>query len=52
MHNQAKLIAILSEGGFHSGEVLGARLGVSRTAVWTTIKTLSEFGLAIHVCAG
>ncbi len=52
MHNQTKLISILSEGGFHSGEALGARLGVSRTAVWKTIKKLSEYGLDIHSVRG
>jgi len=52
MHNQAKLIAILSQGGFHSGEELGAKLGISRTAIWKAIKKLSEYGLDIHSVRG
>ncbi len=35
-----ELIKILSDGDFHSGEVIGSSLGVSRAAVWKKIAGL------------
>ena len=36
------LIKLLSDGEFHSGDELGAVLGVSRTAVWKQLKKIEE----------
>jgi len=47
------LLALLSDGQFHSGQDLAERLGVSRTAVWKQLKTLRErSGLAIDSVRG
>lgn len=35
-----KLLELLADGRFHSGEELGAALGVSRSAVWKSFKQL------------
>ena len=45
-------LKILSDGAFHSGAELGARLGVTRTAVWKHIHALGELGLDIYAVAG
>ena len=37
-----KLLKLLSDGQFHSGEWLGEQLGVSRAAVWKQLKKLEE----------
>jgi len=43
-----KLITILKDGEFHSGEQLGKTLGVTRSAVWKLIKQLSTWDLEIE----
>ncbi len=35
-----QLLAILSDGQYHSGEALGATLGISRAAVWKLVQQL------------
>lgn len=45
-------LKILSDGAFHSGAELGARLGVTRTAVWKHIHALGKLGLDIYAVAG
>ena len=47
-----KLITILSDGHTHSGEALGASLGVSRVAVWKRLKKLEELGLEVETKKG
>lgn len=47
-----QLLRLLSDGQFHSGEELGAALGVSRTAVWKQIAALRKRGLVLEVQAG
>lgn len=48
-----ELLALLSDGAFHSGERLGALLGVSRSAVWKRLLLLEEStGLRIHKVRG
>jgi len=42
------LLAILSDGQFHSGEALGLALGVSRMAVWKRIRALRECGVPLE----
>jgi BirA family biotin operon repressor/biotin-[acetyl-CoA-carboxylase] ligase len=47
-----KLLTLLSDGEFHSGEVIGKQLGVSRTSVNNYIKALQEIGIDIYNVTG
>jgi len=47
-----RLLKLLSDGEFHSGEGLGAVLGVSRMAIWKHLKVLRELGLDFEVVRG
>ncbi|WP_460140817.1 bifunctional biotin--[acetyl-CoA-carboxylase] ligase/biotin operon repressor BirA [Pseudomonas sp. S2_E01] len=47
------LLELLKDGRFHSGQALGAALGVSRSAVWKQLQLLeAELGLSIHKVRG
>ncbi|ABR81064.2 MULTISPECIES: bifunctional biotin--[acetyl-CoA-carboxylase] ligase/biotin operon repressor BirA [Pseudomonas aeruginosa group] len=47
------LLKILQDGRFHSGEELGAVLGISRSAVWKRLQHLeAEHGLQFHKVRG
>ncbi|WP_172840269.1 bifunctional biotin--[acetyl-CoA-carboxylase] ligase/biotin operon repressor BirA [Solemya pervernicosa gill symbiont] len=50
MHHN--LLQLLSNGRFHSGEELGRELGVSRAAVWKSIKLLQKMGMTIFAIRG
>lgn len=52
MSLRRRLLCLLSDGEYHSGEALGAALGVSRMAVWKHIKALHELGIDISVHRG
>lgn len=47
-----KLVAILADGEFHSGEQLGERLGMSRAAINKHIQTLKEWGIDVFTVTG
>lgn len=47
-----RLLNLLSDGEFHSGEALGASMGVSRMAVWKHLKALREMGIDLTVLRG
>ncbi|HIP76130.1 MAG TPA: bifunctional biotin--[acetyl-CoA-carboxylase] ligase/biotin operon repressor BirA [Psychromonas hadalis] len=47
-----KLLTLLADGEFHSGEVIGQQLGVSRTSVNNYIKALREIGIDIYNVTG
>ena len=47
-----KLLNLLSDGRFHSGEELGEVLGISRAAVWKKLKALEELGLSLDSVRG
>lgn len=48
-----KLLSLLKDGRFHSGEELGAALGISRSAVWKQLQNLeSELNLTIYKVRG
>ena len=47
-----RLLNLLSDGEFHSGEELGASLGVSRMAVWKHLKALRDMGVEFSVQRG
>ncbi|EPJ95234.1 MULTISPECIES: bifunctional biotin--[acetyl-CoA-carboxylase] ligase/biotin operon repressor BirA [Pseudomonas] len=47
------LLKLLKDGRFHSGQALGAALGVSRSAVWKQLQHLeSDLNLSIHKVRG
>jgi BirA family biotin operon repressor/biotin-[acetyl-CoA-carboxylase] ligase len=52
MSMRYRLIELRADGGFHSGQSLGRRLGISRAAVWKHIKTLDQLGLEVHAVRG
>ncbi len=43
-----RLIKILNDGKFHSGTDLGAKLNISRNAIWKHLNRLSELGIQIE----
>lgn len=47
-----RLLAILSNGQFHSGQELGVLLGVSRSAIWKQMKELQELGVDVYSIRG
>lgn len=48
-----KLLNLLKDGRFHSGQALGAALGVSRSAVWKQLQHIeAELSLPIHKVRG
>lgn len=52
MGQQRALLALLSDGRFHSGEALGEKLGVSRSHIWQVIKSLSSLGVEVESVKG
>ncbi len=52
MQIRHKLVEVLSDGQFHSGQALGDALGVSRMAVWKHIRYLRESGIAMDSVKG
>lgn len=47
-----ELITLMSDGDFHSGETLGAHLGVSRAAVWKALKKIELAGYPLDRVKG
>ena len=47
-----RLIGILADGGFHSGEQLGEVFGMSRAAINKHIQTIREWGLDVFTVPG
>lgn len=50
--NRTQILHELINGGFHSGEALGEKLGISRAAVAKHIKALQALGLDIFSVSG
>lgn len=46
------LVEMLADGNFHSGESLGAALGLTRAAVWKHIQGFAELGLRVDAVRG
>ena len=42
-----ELIRLMSDGQVHSGQVLGEALGVSRAAVWKSLRSLEALGITV-----
>ncbi|MGR9115203.1 MAG: bifunctional biotin--[acetyl-CoA-carboxylase] ligase/biotin operon repressor BirA [Gammaproteobacteria bacterium] len=49
---QKSILSLLADGEFHSGEALSDVLGVSRSAVWKHLNSLSELGLEHSAVSG
>jgi len=49
---QSKILDVLKDGEFHSGEALGEKVGCSRTAVWKHLQKLETMGLLIESTKG
>ena len=49
---QSKILDVLKDGEFHSGETLGEKVGCSRTAVWKHLQILEAMGLLIETTKG
>jgi len=47
-----RLLKLLDDGDFHSGETLGEALGISRMAVWKHIKALRTTGVPLEIARG
>ncbi|WP_299205567.1 bifunctional biotin--[acetyl-CoA-carboxylase] ligase/biotin operon repressor BirA [uncultured Amphritea sp.] len=47
-----KLLELLRDGQFHSGETLGNALGISRSAICKAAKQLHDYGIAIEPIHG
>lgn len=43
-----KLLSILADGEWHSGQTLAERAGVSRTAIWNQVQKLQQIGIEIE----
>ena len=50
--DNSALLAILADGEYHSGEELGAHLGVSRAAVWKQLHKLEALELPVESIKG
>lgn len=48
VHRRERLLALLADGKFHSGEALAKRLRVSRSAVWKLVNSLREIGIDVQ----
>lgn len=48
----SRVLKSLADGEFHSGEVLGRSLGMSRASVWNAIRELGATGLEFHSVRG
>ena len=47
-----KLIALMAEGRFYSGESLGCALGITRAAVWKKLQHMIQCGLPVESVRG
>ncbi len=52
MHQRYRLLRLLADGHFHSGEDLGTALGIGRSAVWKLIRSLKELDLDVYAVSG
>jgi BirA family biotin operon repressor/biotin-[acetyl-CoA-carboxylase] ligase len=52
MQQRFRVLSILADGQFHSGEELGSTLGIGRSAVWKLVQSLEMFGLDIYAVRG
>lgn len=50
--SESRLLALLADGEFHSGQELGEILGVSRSAIWKRLQKLGELGIEVYRVKG
>ena len=46
------ILRLLSDGEFHSGEVLAAQLGVSRASIWNALRDIELWGIELYKVRG
>ena len=46
-YNLIQISAILSDLNYHDGDSIGNKLGITRSAVWKSIKKLEEYGIEV-----
>ncbi len=47
-----QLLKVLADGGFHSGQYLADKIGVSRTAIWKLVAKLQSWHIEIYSVKG
>jgi BirA family biotin operon repressor/biotin-[acetyl-CoA-carboxylase] ligase len=47
-----RILSLLTDGQFHSGQELGTALGISRAAVWKQLQKLQRLGISLQVIKG
>ncbi len=47
-----KILKLLSDGQFHSGENLGEQVGVTRSAIWKNVKEIEQRGVTVESIVG
>lgn len=47
-----KVLRLLADGGFHSGETLARALGISRASVWHAVRSLRDYGFDVYSVRG
>nr|VFK30641.1 MAG: BirA family transcriptional regulator, biotin operon repressor / biotin-[acetyl-CoA-carboxylase] ligase [Candidatus Kentron sp. MB] len=52
MQQRYRLLHLLSDGGFHSGETLGSVLGIGRSAIWKLVRSLETMGIDVFAVRG
>lgn len=52
MHTRERILNLLSDGAWHSGQQIAAELEISRAAVWKQATALGELGLEVHAVRG
>ncbi len=52
MPHKYKLIELLADGRFHSGEQMARVLGVTRAAVWKSLRKLESLDVELHAVSG
>ncbi len=50
--NLIKITECLSDGGCHDGTSIGAKLNITRAAVWKALKKLEHYGIALESIKG
>src|SRR3990167_5942017 len=47
-----KLLKILADGRFHSGQELGRALSITRSGVWKALRQMEKIGIELHAVTG
>lgn len=52
MYVVGRILSLLADGQFHSGEALGKSLGMSRAAIWKQLQKIEAIGIKLHSVKG